>query len=103
MRHAVVERSRTPAILCALLVGGQLLCACMETRRAIGEACLKNDDCLSGICSQLVCVAPPPLLDAQIVADAGPTGAEDATGDLDSTVSDGDSQSSTSGDEGSGD
>ena len=35
--------------------------ACGETRRALGEACLRSDDCLSGTCSDRLCVAAPPL------------------------------------------
>jgi hypothetical protein len=55
----------------SILIGAAILaCGCMETRRALGDDCLKNDDCLSGICSQLHCAAPPPLIDAQLVSDA---------------------------------
>jgi hypothetical protein len=49
----------------AVLAGG-----CMETQRSIGDECLKNGDCLSGICSSLTCAAPPPLVDTGAVADA---------------------------------
>jgi hypothetical protein len=35
---------------------------CQLTSRALGEDCLKDQDCLSGICSQLKCAAAPPLL-----------------------------------------
>ncbi len=53
--------------------------ACTETRRPLGEDCLKSDDCLSGVCSGLKCVALPPLLDGApervpdgaVVLDAG--------------------------------
>jgi hypothetical protein len=45
--------------LVAALVG------CAETRRSLGEACLKDDDCASGTCSGGQCVAPPPVLDAE--------------------------------------
>jgi hypothetical protein len=44
----------------------------METRLSLGEECLKDDQCLSGICSQLHCAAPPSTIDAPVVlADAG--------------------------------
>ena len=47
--------------------------ACTETRRSLGEDCLKDDDCLSGFCSQLQCSAPPQLLDGSILPqDASP-------------------------------
>ena len=62
-----------------------LLGGCMETRRALGDACLKNDDCLSGICSQLRCDVLPPLTDARAVSDAGPLAdAQDLDATLDS-------------------
>ncbi|HEY5146698.1 MAG TPA: hypothetical protein VII82_08015, partial [Polyangiaceae bacterium] len=41
-----------------------LAAACSEQRGSIGDDCLKNQDCLSGVCSELHCVVPPPLLDA---------------------------------------
>lgn len=41
-----------------------VLGACTESRRTIGEDCLKADDCLSGVCSSQKCTAAPPLLDA---------------------------------------
>jgi hypothetical protein len=41
--------------------------ACAEERGSIGDDCLKDQDCLSGVCSELHCVAPPPLLDAAYV------------------------------------
>ncbi|HEY3819828.1 MAG TPA: hypothetical protein VGL81_21830 [Polyangiaceae bacterium] len=53
--------------------------ACAETKRAPGEECLKSEDCLSGICSQLVCGYPGPLTDAMEnnseagESDSGPT------------------------------
>jgi hypothetical protein len=34
--------------------------ACGETRRALGEDCLREDDCLSGFCVSRTCVAAPP-------------------------------------------
>ncbi len=33
---------------------------CGETRRGTGEECLRNDDCLSGVCSARVCVGSSP-------------------------------------------
>lgn len=35
---------------------------CGETRRPIGDECLRGDDCLSGVCSSRTCVAAPPLV-----------------------------------------
>ncbi len=36
--------------------------ACGETRRPIGDECLRGDDCLSSVCSSRSCVAAPPLV-----------------------------------------
>jgi hypothetical protein len=38
-----------------------LALACGETRHSPGEACLRGDDCLSGFCTDRICVAAPPL------------------------------------------
>jgi hypothetical protein len=48
--------------------------ACSQLRVPLGSDCLKAEDCLSGFCAQLHCVAAPPLLDAEpepLGADAG--------------------------------
>jgi hypothetical protein len=50
---------------------------CVESQRALGEACLKDQDCLSGICSQLQCAATPPVLDATAPPPVADTGAPD--------------------------
>jgi hypothetical protein len=51
------------------VVGAPLLLAvatgiggCGETRRPIGDECLRGDDCLSGVCSDRICVAAPTLV-----------------------------------------
>lgn len=36
--------------------------ACGETRRPIGDECLRDDDCLSAVCSERTCVAAPALV-----------------------------------------
>jgi len=58
------------------LVAG-VVAACVELEGSLGSDCLKNGDCQSGVCSQLHCVAVPPLLELE----AGPDAAADATGD----------------------
>ena len=66
------------------VVGTAAILACAETRRGLGDACLKNDDCLSGVCSGLTCASQPPLLDGspENVRDAATEGAPtDATAD----------------------
>lgn len=47
----------------ALAAAGLLAAAaCGETRRTIGEECIRNDDCLSDVCSARECVGQPPLI-----------------------------------------
>jgi hypothetical protein len=50
--------------------------ACTSAKFANGESCLKDEDCSSGICSQLVCAASPPLTNVE--ADATPEASEAA-------------------------
>ena len=47
----------------ALTIAGS---ACGETRRPLGDECLRDDDCLSSACSGRVCVAMPPLTSDQL-------------------------------------
>jgi hypothetical protein len=53
-------------------IGALLGNACLETRRSLGEDCLKDGDCQSGVCSQLRCAAAPPTTDtkSEIARDA---------------------------------
>lgn len=51
--------------------------ACIELKGSLGSDCLKNQDCQSGVCSQLRCVEQPPLLELE----AGPDAAVDGTTD----------------------
>jgi hypothetical protein len=53
---------RAPALL-SFFVVGWLASGCSPSQRALGEECLKDQDCLSGYCSQLQCAAQPPILD----------------------------------------
>jgi hypothetical protein len=39
-----------------------MLAACTETSRGLGEACLKGEDCTSGVCVAQLCTGSPPLL-----------------------------------------
>ncbi len=39
-----------------------VLAACGETRRPIGDECLRDDDCLSGACANRTCVSAPTLV-----------------------------------------
>jgi hypothetical protein len=49
--------------------------ACELTSRGLGEDCLKDQDCLSGICSQLKCAAAFPVLEGGIPQGVPDTGA----------------------------
>lgn len=63
-----------------VLLFGVILFACGETRRPIGDECLRDDDCLSGVCSARSCVSAPPLK----------TGASGPTPDEEPDIADGD-------------
>jgi hypothetical protein len=62
----------TFALLVAGLVAVGAAGACAETRRTNGQDCLKNDDCLSGVCSQLTCASAPPTTSVEATVDASP-------------------------------
>jgi hypothetical protein len=55
MRFAVGSRL-------ALVMALGALAACGETRRPIGDECLRSEDCLSGVCSSRTCVSAPALV-----------------------------------------
>jgi hypothetical protein len=49
-------------VVLVILVGAvSLALACGETRRPLGDECLRSDDCLSGVCAFRTCVSAPPL------------------------------------------
>jgi len=92
------RRRGAAAAFVAALAGVLAVAACTENRRTLGEDCLKNGDCLSGVCSALKCAATPPLLDgapdnapdaapvdanADVDADDGASPVDSATGDAD--------------------
>ena len=54
-------RARALAFVVAGLAGVTLAYACAQARRTNGEECLKSEDCLSGVCVQLVCGSNGPL------------------------------------------
>jgi hypothetical protein len=75
-------RARAVAFVVPLVATGLvgvvgLVSGCAEDRRSLGEDCLKDQDCLSGICSQLRCAASPTYLDG---APMGPGAPPDASG-----------------------
>jgi hypothetical protein len=51
--------------------------ACVQLKGSLGADCLKNEDCQSGVCTQLKCAEPGPVLEL----DGGLDAAVDATTD----------------------
>jgi hypothetical protein len=82
--------ARSVAKVLALLALGALTIGasggCTDLPGGLGASCLKNQDCQSGVCSELVCAAAPPLLDAQFMPGDG---SADATLDTTSPSADG--------------
>lgn len=76
-RHGPARRALAAhaVLVCSLL-------ACGETRRPIGEECIRSDDCLSGVCSARTCVSAPDRVSGggDDGADAGPRLAEGRDG-----------------------
>jgi hypothetical protein len=68
-----VRSGRWVTRLAALGMVAGVVAGCLELEGSLGSDCLKNQDCQSGVCSQLHCVAVPPLLslDAEPGPDAG--------------------------------
>ncbi len=56
------------------LLPGLFALACTDTRRGLGEQCLKSEDCVSNLCVARECASQPPLITgtSQPPADAGP-------------------------------
>ena len=73
-----LRRSPIRVVLATGVMALTLVGACAETRRSLGDDCLKDEDCLSGICAGLKCVAAPPIIDGS--TPAGDSGAPDAAG-----------------------
>lgn len=76
-------------LVAAFALAGASAAACGETRRPIGDECLRDDDCLSGDCSARTCVgqAPrvvgtaPPATPFVPPADASDDASDDAAAD----------------------
>ena len=60
-RHRRDQVRRALAVAC-FLAPALFALACTETRRGLGEECLKGEDCLSGLCVAQECASAPPLL-----------------------------------------
>ena len=72
-----VRSGRGLAWLAAITVVASAVVACIELKGSDGTDCLRNEDCQSGVCSQLKCVPVPPVLELEAGLDAGADGAAD--------------------------
>lgn len=83
-RNAMV--ARIVLVTGCFLLPGLFVLACTDTRRGLGEQCLKSEDCVSGLCVAQACASEPPLLTGTSTppAEAGP----DATVEADASGSD---------------
>src|ERR1700737_4096541 len=82
------RKTRAIALAATLVTAMGLIAACVQTQRALNEDCLKDQDCLSGICSQLKCAAAPPLLDGAPQAPPTPEAAVVVDAHADATAAD---------------
>jgi hypothetical protein len=86
----VQSRSRVRAVsaFVAIVVSiGASFIACDTVRRANGEECLQDTDCMSLVCSTRVCIAAPPLQTGTPDPGGADSGAPDAGGGADSSDS----------------
>jgi hypothetical protein len=61
--HEARNRRRAQvAILACFCLPIAMVVACTQTERGLGEACLKGEDCTSGVCVAQVCSEAPPLI-----------------------------------------
>ena len=110
MTQTTVPTVRVRARVLVFVVAGiaalSLAYACAETKRSLGDECIKSEDCLSGICSAFVCSATPPLIDAMVEnTEAGETtdsgsGGETGVADTGSAQETGSSSGSEAGGDG---
>lgn len=81
-------RSRFASAVMGCAIAAAIVSACGETRRPIGEECLRDEDCLSGVCAARLCVSAPTLV----------TGAGDPPSDEEPRIPDDAGASSTAAD-----
>lgn len=72
-------KARSFMFAAAVVTALGVAAACVPSPRGNGDACLKDQDCLSGICADALCRAAPTLLDAEATADGSL--ADGATGE----------------------
>jgi len=69
-------RARALAFVAPLLLAFGLAQACAQTKLPLGSDCIKSEDCLSGVCTALVCAAPGPTTSVEETAEAATSDAE---------------------------
>jgi hypothetical protein len=80
-------RARLIKGFAAIGVAAGVVVACVELKGQLGSDCLKNQDCQSGVCSQLKCAEAPPLFEFEAGPDAAPDAADGGTPETDGPVS----------------
>jgi hypothetical protein len=65
------------------------IASCAELRGSVGDDCLKDQDCLSGVCTQLRCAAAPSVLEAGLPASEASTLPDTSTGAAEDATIDG--------------
>jgi hypothetical protein len=80
-------RARLITGFAAIAVAAGVVVACVELKGQLGSDCLKNQDCQSGVCSQLKCAEAPPLFEFEAGPDAAPDAADGAAPETDGPVS----------------
>jgi hypothetical protein len=73
--------------LAAGAVGALVAASCTASRGSIGDDCLKDEDCISGVCAELTCAASPTYLDgeANLETDAEASADGEETADVAAT------------------
>jgi len=54
--------ARSVVLVVLVALDALVTVACGETRRPIGDECVRGEDCLSGVCASRVCVSAPGLV-----------------------------------------
>ena len=82
-------RRRGLALLGAAAVALALAESCADNRGSLGADCLKDEDCITGVCAQLVCVAAPQYLDGEAPVGSDAAASAEGSPALDATFPDG--------------
>jgi hypothetical protein len=74
MAKAAAPRARWARALAIVAAGllGAVSGSCADSRSSLGERCLTDEDCLSGICAQQLCASASPIQDGSTNGVAAP-------------------------------